>query len=218
MPSINILIADDHEMVCEGLKELLSKKPGYNVVSICGNGHEVLESLNTMPVELVLLDIEMPSLNGIDTLIHIKREHPAIRVLILSAHDEKDFILQSLKAGADGYVLKYSCFGEISHAIEAILDDNKYLSPRITDLFIDEFVEREAKKGESIIFTLLTSREREIIQLMGMERTTKEISSKIGVTVRTVDVHKNHIMEKLGINTSIGLVKFAIREGLVRLD
>lgn len=214
--SVTILLADDHKIVRDGLRNLLETQPDFRVISEAENGRATVRMVNTMRPDIVIMDIAMPELNGIEAARHILGDHPKTKIIALSMHSDKRFVGEMLKAGASGYLLKHCAFDELIVAIRAVLRNKTYLSPGITDVVIEKYV-RHPGREDSSVFSLLSSREREVLQLLAEGRSTRQISEKLHVSVKTVEAHRTHVMTKLDIHNIAQLTKYAIREGLTSL-
>ncbi len=209
-----ILIADDHKIFREGLKSLLEKIPGLSVTGEASDGFEAVSLAEKLMPDLVIMDITMPGLNGIEASRKIHQLFPECRIIALSMHSEQRFVTELLKAGVKGYVLKDAAFEELHIAIVNVLRNLTYLSPAITDIVVREFVGQRSETVEKSVFMVLTAREREILQMITEGRTTKEIAARLKISTKTVETHRKQIMDKLQIHTVAELTKYAIREGL----
>jgi DNA-binding NarL/FixJ family response regulator len=214
---MKILIADDHGIVRCGLKVLIAKEPDMEVVGEAEDGDSVLKLAKELSPDVIIMDIAMPGMNGIEATRQILKENPAIRIIALSMYSEKYFVTEMLKAGASGYVLKSYLFDEISKALHAAVEGKHYLSPRITDVLVDEYVHHGAGAGKSAADTL-TDREREVLQLIAQGKSTKEIALYLKISPKTADSNRRQIMNKLGVFTIAELTKYAIREGLTSIN
>jgi DNA-binding NarL/FixJ family response regulator len=214
-----VVICDDHSIVREGIKQVLASNPGLEVVGEAANGLEGLALIAKVKPDVVVTDITMPEMNGIDLTKELAKEFPEIRVVILSVHSRKTFILEALKAGARGYVLKDSAGEKLLDAVEAVLAGESYLDSPVAGHIVDEFVklptpqEPAAAGGET-----LTDRERQILSLVVEGFSNKQIAEKLFLSPKTVDNHRAKIMAKLGRRDVIGLVKYALSTGLVDPD
>ena len=208
-----VVLADDHTIMRRGLKLLLESFEDLEVVGEAQDGRTVIELVRTLSPDLVVMDVEMPDLNGIEATRKVLAEKPDVKVLALSMHSEKRFVLEMLKAGARGYLLKDSALEELSVAIRAAQAGRTYLSPAVTGAVIEEYA-AQVPKSEMSVFTVLTEREREVLQLLAEGRSAKEVAAELHVSRRTVETHKQHIMDKLEIRSIAELTKYAIREGL----
>jgi DNA-binding NarL/FixJ family response regulator len=210
---IRILLADDHTLVRAGIRSLLEKMPAVEVVAEAADGRTALELIRKHSPSLVLMDIAMRELNGLQATERIARQFPAVRVIILSMHANEEYVLQALRSGAAGYLLKDAATVELELAIKAVTRGETYLSPAISKSVIEQYLAR--LKGGETPPANLTLRQREILQLIAEGRNTKEIASMLGISVKTVEAHRSQVMDRLGIHDVAGLVRYAIRTGLV---
>ena len=208
-----VLLADDHALVRVGIRALLSTIAGFDVVGEAGTGHEALELADKLRPHVVLMDIAMPGINGLDATARLVERHPEVRVIILSMHASEEYALQALRAGAAGYLLKDADLLELERAIVAVARGETYLSPAISKHVIADYKRRVAEQPEPI--DRLTPRQREVLRLIAEGLSTKEIAFKLGLSVKTVETHRAQLMERLEIRDVAGLVRFAIRSGLV---
>ena len=214
--AIRVVLADDHTLVRHGIRALLEKIQGVQVVGEAADGREALELIEANRPDVALMDVTMPGLNGIETTADIKKRFPETRVLILSVHSSGDFVSQALRAGAAGYLPKDATPMELEFALRAVVRGETYLSPRVSGDLVDRYV-RSAGAGRSPL-ELLTPRQREILQLIAEGQSTKQIASRLNVSVKTVESHRALLMERLGIHDVAGLTLFAVRAGLVAED
>lgn len=212
-----ILIADDHKIIREGLRALLEKQQDMEVVAEAQDGLTTVRMVSRLLPNIVIMDIGMPEMNGIDATRKITADNRKVKVIALSMHSDRRFVLEMLKAGASGYLLKDSAFEELVAAIHAVMANQPYLSPRITDVVVKEYLSSRPK-NEQTAFTVLTSREREVLQLLAEGKTTKQTASFLNVSIKTIETHRQQIMEKLNIHSIAELTKYAIREGLTSLE
>lgn len=215
--TLRVLIADDHQLFRDGLRSLLQRSAGFTVVGEAGDGLEALRLCNELRPDIVLLDISMPGLNGVEATRRIAAEVPHTRVLILSMHADRRFVAETLRAGASGYLLKDSAFPEVVRAIQSAMEGHVFLSPAITDVVAQDFAVRVPPPQNSA-FQLLSPREREVLQLLAEGLATKEIADRLSVSAKTVETHRRQLMEKLGLHSVAELTKYAVREGLTPLD
>ena len=213
---IRVLLADNHTLVRAGLRALLQNIEGIQVVAEAGDGREALHLIAVHQPDLVLMDIAMPEMNGLEATAHVVKEFPQVRVMILSMHANEEYVLQALRSGAMGYVLKDAGISELELAVRAIVRGETYLSPAVSKHVVADYVRRVG--GESSSLEQLTSRQREILQLIAEGRTTKEIADLLYVSVKTVETHRLQLMKRLNIHDIAGLVRYAIRMGLVLPD
>ncbi len=218
MSNIRIFLADDHTLVRQGIRTILESQPGFEVVGEAGNGRDTLEKIRELKPDLVVLDIGMPELNGLDTTRLIRKEMPRIRILILTMHTHEEYIFQILKTGATGYLLKDAASSELITAVEAVYKGDAYLSPSISRSLLEDYVRKAEAMNQKESWEPLTEREREVLQLIAEGFTNRNIAEKLGVSVKTVDNHRTNLMVKLGIHDTAGLVRYAIAHGLVSID
>lgn len=220
MNQIKVLIADDHTLIRAGIRELLQNMNGIEVISEASNGREALEKIKEFSPDIVLLDIAMSELNGLEVAERVNKDFPLVSVIILSMYANEEYVLQALKVGANGYLLKDSAPNELEIAIKAVTRGETYLSPSISKTLVSDYLKRitEApveEKNTSNVFVKLTSRQREILQLIAEGNSTKKIALKLNVSVKTIETHRMKIMERLGIHDIPGLVRYAIRNGII---
>ena len=213
---IKILLADDHKMMREGIRALIEKQRDVNVVGEADDGRATVKLAHELLPDIVIMDINMPGMNGIEAARQIISNNPRTKVIALSVHSDKRFVSEMLNAGASGYLLKNSAFGELIHAIRAVFSGRSYLSPEITDVMLKDYKDMLSKENLSV-FSLLTQREREVLQLIAEGKTTKEIAHLLDVSVKTVETYRQQIMEKLDTHSIAELTKYAIKEGLTSL-
>jgi len=216
---IGVLVADDHTIVRRGLVSLLSLAEGIEVVGEASDGRLAVDLTLKLDPDVVLMDISMPGLNGLEATRQIKKDVPHVKVLVLSAHDNEDYVLQVMRSGANGYLLKNSSAEDLYSAIRAVHTGHAFFSPSVSRILLDSFMESggaqtDGPRGE-IPEGRLTSREREILQLVAEGKTHQEAADLLHISVRTVDTHCNNIMKKLDIHDSAGLVTYAIKNGIV---
>jgi DNA-binding NarL/FixJ family response regulator len=214
---MKILLADDHKLMREGLRMLLEKLGGITVVGEAGNGISAVRMARDLEPDLVLMDIAMPDLNGIEATRRIMIESPGVKVIALSMHADKRFVRHMFAAGAAGYVLKGSAFEEVAAAIKKVAAGRIYISPKITDQVLAEYVKQLTKPSAGAELPL-SGREREVLQMLAEGKSSRKIAERLHVSVTTVDTHRKHIMDKIGFRTIAELTKYAVREGLTSLD
>jgi len=217
--SIRVLIADDHPIVREGLRAAIhnDQASDIEIVAEASNGREVLEIADKKQIDVYILDIMMPLLNGIETASRLSRMNPDSRIIILSVHDSRMFVEKAIKAGAKAYILKESSIEEIVHAIREVYRGKSFLSPAVTQYIIDGFIKKAQQSGKAASIVALTTREKEILQLLAEGFTSKEIATRLSLSLNTVHVHKKNIMQKLDLHKQADLVRFAIKEGISKL-
>ena len=214
---MRILIADDHGIVREGLKTLLDKQSNIEVVGEGEDGQMAVQLAEQLQPDIVIIDMSMPNLNGIEATRLILQHSPNTRVIILSMHSDKHIVKDALEAGASAYVLKTYLFDEMLRALEVVAEGGRYLSPRITDVVVDDYVGKTPGR-DSAVTPKLTGRERQIVQFVAEGKTVKEISLLLHISPKTADTNRRQIMNKLGISSVAELTKYAIREGLTSLE
>lgn len=214
--SIRILIAEDHKIIREGLRSLLEKQADVEVIGEAENGNKAVEMAQEMSPDVVIMDITMPELNGIEATRQIMDTCQNVRVIGLSVHPDRQFVEGMLKAGASGYLLKDCAFNDVVTAVRVAAANQTYLSPKVARFVVEGFLGHSLRKGAAA-FDVLTGREREVLQLLAEGRGRAEIGDKLCVSPRTVETHRRRIMEKLGVKSIAELVRFAIREGLTPL-
>jgi DNA-binding NarL/FixJ family response regulator len=214
--TIRVLVADDHKIFMEGLRSVLEKAPDIEIVGHANDGLAAVELTLQEKPDVVVMDIAMPRLSGIEATRRIRSGLPATRVLCLSMHAEETFLVAALEAGASGYLLKECALEELTKGIRAIFANGSYFSPTIASESFHACLARKTEGGSSVI--RLTSREREILQLIAQGCTTKQIADSLSVSVKTVCTHREHIMDKLDIHSIAGLTKYAIRSGMTAAE
>jgi DNA-binding NarL/FixJ family response regulator len=215
--SLKIVLADDHKIIREGLRTLLERHEDFQIIAEAGDGRSAVRIVGEQKPDLIVMDTIMPDLNGIEATRQIKAGYPEIKVIALSMYSDKQFVMQMLQAGASGYILKDCAFKELVYAIQSVADGYIYLSPKINTILLKEkvFAPREVN---SSVFTLLSGREREVLQLIAEGKSTKEIAEALFVSVKTIETHRQQIMSKLNLHSIAGLTKYAIREGLTSVQ
>jgi len=214
--SIRILLADDHKIFREGMRSLLEKEPNMVVVGEAGNGKDTVRLVQELLPDVVIIDITMPDLNGIDATQQLKKKAPNTKVLCLSQHSERNFVLAMFEVGASGYLLKDSAFDELTRAIYAVYSKKIYISPQIAHYIIDESLARASERKVSS--AVLTSKEREVLQLIAEGKSTKQIALRLNRSMKTIETHRRQISKKLNIHSIAELTKYAISEGLTSLN
>jgi DNA-binding NarL/FixJ family response regulator len=215
--SIRILLADDHRIMREGLRSVLEKEPDMEVIAEAKDGRMTVKLAEKLSPDVILMDITMPDLNGMDATREILSMVSDVKVVALSMHSDEQFVAGMLNAGASGYLLKDCAFEELCRAIRAVVANETYLSPGIASIVVKEY-RRALSRTEFSLSPGLTAREREVVQLVTEGKSSKEIASLLHVSVRTVESHRHQIMDKLDIHTIAELTKYAIRKGITSLE
>jgi DNA-binding NarL/FixJ family response regulator len=211
-----VLIADDHGVVPKGLRFLLESDGGIEVVGEAADGREAVELASKLNPQVAVVDIAMPLLNGIEAASQIARRSPGTAVIMLSMHSDEEFLLRALDAGARGYLLKDSAEDEVVRAVRSVVRGETYFSPLITHALLEDYVRRLRQQGKEDSYSLLTDRERELLQLLAEGKTNKEAAAVMGVGLSTVETHRSNLMQKLGLRNTAEIVLYAVRKRLIR--
>ena len=214
--SIRVLLVDDHTIMREGLRLLLEKMPEVEVVAEADDGFQAINLAKSLVPDVVVMDVGMPELNGVEATSVILADNPDIKVIALSVYSDRQYILGMLKAGASGYVLKAAAGEELFRAIEAVTKNKKYISTQVADVVIDGYIGKTSTPGKSVR-TELGSRERQVLQLLSEGMSSPNIANRLNIAIKTVETHRRNIMKKLNIHSVAKLTKYAIREGLTEL-
>ena len=215
MGKIRVFLADDHRIFREGIRSLLEKVPDIEVVGEADDGLEAVTSVNQLIPDVVLMDITMPGLNGLDATRQIKQKHPTIKILILTMHETGQYLSEMLEAKASGYVVKTTTSRELVSAIREVHRGDVHLYPSIARMLVDDYLLRVKNGEEQTSYDGLTQREREILRYIAEEKQNKDIAKLLAISIRTVQAHRTHLMEKLGAHDRTQLVKYAIRKGII---
>lgn len=218
MDKIRVILADDHQMFREGVKSILDDEPGIEVVGEVGRGQDLLKMLESIVPDIVITDISMPEMSGIEIASYLSQNYPQVRVLILSMHVNEEFIVKALETGANGYLPKDTSMNELLEAIYVISRGENYFNKEISDTVLKSIIRKSKPEANQKQSDSLTDREMEVLYNVVNGNTNKEIARKLYISVRTVDSHKNNIMHKLKLKSSVELVKYAIKNKLVSLD
>jgi len=217
MPRIRVLLAEDHTIVRQGLRSLLEGEPDIEVIGEASDGREALQKVQQLRPDIVLMDIAMPLLNGLEATRQIRQQFPDVKVLILSMHANEEYVLETLRAGASGYLLKESALADLVAAIRATRRGEFFLSPAISRTVIEAYL-RQAEATEIDNFERLTNREREVLQLIAEGYSMREIAELLHISEKTARAHRSNIMRKLDLHSTADLVRYAIRKGITRSD
>jgi two-component system response regulator NreC len=213
--SIRILLADDHTILRAGLKMMLNAQPDMEVVGEAQDGRQALQEAQRLQPDIILMDITMPDMNGIEATKQIKKELPDVKVLILTMHEHEEYVFQALRAGASGYMLKEAADTELISALRIIQSGQFYLSPAAQSVMVGDYLQRVRTGEEKDSYSSLTEREREILKLVAEGYTNNQIAERLVISPKTVDTHRTHIMDKLNLHSRAELVKYAMRRGLL---
>ncbi len=215
MDQVRILLADDHNILRDGMRLLLERQPGFSVVGEAADGREIVQLTQVLAPDVVVMDIAMPNMNGIEATRRIVEKFPQTGVVILSMHYDESYVIRSLKAGARAYLLKDAMKAELIAAIRSVAEGRSFFSPRISRILQEDYVEALGRKGSDDTYDLLTEREREILQLVAEGRTNKEIANTLNVSLYTVDTHRTHILQKLNLHSVPEVILYAVRKGII---
>lgn len=217
MRTINILLVDDHPMIRAGIKSLLEGEKNIETVDEVSDGEDCMELSDIKKYQVIIMDIKMPKKSGIDTTKDLLKKYPNLNVLALSMHDEQDFIIKMLQAGAKGYLLKNSPKEELLKAIESVSNGENYFSNDVSSIMLSKYIHKEfpTAKKDYILDVQLTKRETEIIKMIAEELTNGEIAEKLNISIRTVDTHRRNLLQKLDVKNTAGLVRYALQNGLL---
>jgi len=208
-------LADDHAVVRDGVRALLERQPDMAVVAEAGDGREAALLADEHLPDVVVMDIGMPNLNGIDATRRILTAHPQVAVVILSMHQDESYVLRSLKAGAKGYLLKDSLRSDVLEAIRAVAQGRSFLTRKISRMMQEDYIRDMEQRGLDDSYDLLTDREREVLQLAAEGKPNKEIAGALSISVTTVETHRTHILQKLGLHSVPELILYAVRKGII---
>jgi two-component system, NarL family, response regulator NreC len=215
MKKLRVLLADDHILMRSGLRALLDRQPNLEVVGESENGRETVALAASLKPDVVVMDVGMPILNGIEATQTIVTQNPTVAVVILSMHADESYVMRALKAGARGYLLKDSAAADLIGAIQATSQGKSFFSPKVSRILAEDYVRVLKQKGAVDTYDLLTSREREILQLLAEGKTNKEVATALNISAYTVETHRGHILQKLDLHNSAELVLYAVRKGII---
>ena len=215
MQKIRILVVDDHTIVRDGICALLALAPDIEVVGEAANGMEALNKVRELAPDVVLMDIAMPIMDGLEATRRIHKEFPEAKVLILTQYDEDEYVFSIIEAGAQGFISKTAASSELASGIRAVYHGHSYLSPLAAKVFVEDYQRRASTRGKEDTYEQLTDREREVLKLVAEGYTTKEIAGTLVVSPKTVEGHKMNLMAKLNIHNKTDLIKYAIRKGII---
>jgi two-component system, NarL family, response regulator NreC len=212
---IRIVLADDHVVMRNGLKLLLERQPNFAVAGEAVNGREAVEICEKLKPDVLVLDIAMPNLNGIEAARQISAKLPHTAIVILSMHSDESYVLRALKAGARAYLLKDSAEADLINAIRAVSEGKAFFSPAISKMLVDDYMRRLEQRGVEDSYELLTTREREILQLLAEGKSNKEVAAMLNLSLYTVETHRGNILQKLNLHSVPELILYAVRKGVI---
>ncbi|MEP7351672.1 MAG: response regulator transcription factor [Acidobacteriota bacterium] len=215
MSDIRILLADDHTVMRRGLRALLERQDGFAVVAEAADGREAVDTAAATSPDVVVMDVGMPNLNGIEAARRITEKRPETAVVILSMHADESYVLRALKSGARGYLLKDSPEGDLINAIRAVHRGKAFFSPEISKLLAEDYMRQMKQRGVEDSYELLTPREREILQMLGEGKSNKDVATKLSLSLYTVETHRGNILEKLNLHSTAEMILYAVRKGIV---
>ncbi len=220
MSDLKIILVEDHQIVRDGIKALLADAPGMSVAGEAASGQELKELLQQQETDLIIMDISLPDISGIELTKALTESHPSIKVLILSMHTGEDFIFNAIKAGAKGYLPKNTTRKELLDALNAIANNEEYFSESVSNIILKNYIQKAKNGGKEPQANeeKLTGREIEILKLFAGGMANQEIADKLFISIRTVESHKNHIMQKLELNSTVDLIKFAIKNKIIEIQ
>jgi len=215
MTPLRILVADDHTLVRQGLRKIVESQPGWVVVGEAGDGRDAVQQTMDLQPDVVIMDIAMPRLNGVEAVQQIERRNPNARVLVLSMYSDEAYVTRAVRAGAAGYLLKDSADVDLIQAVSAVSEGKSFFSPAVARVLLDEYVRQLAERGIADRFDTLSEREREVFQLIAEGHSNKEVATMLHISPTTVETHRAHIMEKLDLHSTADIVLCAVRKGIV---
>ena len=215
MNTIRILLADDHVVMRRGIRALLERRPDFQVVAEAGDGREAVELTETHSPHVVVADIAMPNLNGIEAARQIAQKSPQTAIVILSMHSDESYVLRALKAGARGYLLKDSPESDLINAILAVHEGKAFFSPAISKMLVEDYMRQLQQRGAEDSYELLTTREREVLQLLAEGKSNKDVAAMLNLSLHTVETHRSNILQKLNLHGTPELILYSIRKGVI---
>ncbi len=215
MRKIRIMLADDHKLMRSGLRVLLEQQADLSVAGEASDGREAAALVNTIKPDVLVMDIGMPNLNGIEAATQITQSHPEIAIVMLSMHSDESYILRALRAGAKGYLLKDSAESDLMRAVHAVAEGQSFFSPAVGKVLLDDYVRKLKRSGTEDPYDLLTPREREVLQLVAEGKSNKDVAQLLNLSVHTVETHRSNIMEKLNLRGVPELILYAVRKGII---
>ena len=215
MRKTRVLLADDHQLMRSGVRLMLEREPDITVVGEAGDGREAVALAKTLKPEVVVMDIGMPNLNGIEAALQMTQHNPELAVVMLSMHSDESYVLRALKAGARGYLLKDSAEADLIKAVHVVAGGKSFFSPAVSKVLLDDYVRKLKRSGAEDAYDLLTPREREILQLIAEGKSNKDVANLLNLSVYTVESHRSYLMEKLNLKGVPELILYAVRKGII---
>jgi two-component system, NarL family, response regulator NreC len=215
LKNIKVLLADDHKMIRAGLRLVLEQQPEISVAGEADDGRQAVSLAQELKPDVVVMDIGMPNLNGIEASLHIKQALPDTAIVMLSMHSDEGYILRALRAGAAGYILKDSAEADLVSAVRAVAEGKSFFSPKVSRILLEDYMRKLRKTGAEDSYDLLSAREREVLQLVAEGQSSKEIANLLNLSVYTVETHRGNIMQKLNLRGIPELILYAVRKGIV---
>jgi DNA-binding NarL/FixJ family response regulator len=215
MRKVRILLADDHVVMRQGLRAALGYESRFEVVGEATDGSQAADLAASLGADVVVMDISMPNLNGIEATRQVVTKQPTVSVVILSMYSDETYVMRALKAGARAYLLKDSAFTDLVRAIKSVIQGKSFFSPKISRILAEDYVRALQQKGSVDTYELLTGREREILQLLAEGRSNKEVATKVNISLSTVETHRGHILQKLNLHSAAEIVLYAVRKGII---
>jgi two-component system, NarL family, response regulator NreC len=215
MRKTRVLLADDHQLMRSGVRLMLEREPDITVVGEAGDGREAVTLAKTLKPEVVVMDIGMPNLNGIEAALQMTQHNPELAVVMLSMHSDESYVLRALKAGARGYLLKDSAEADLIKAVHVVAGGKSFFSPAVSKVLLDDYVRKLKRSGAEDAYDLLTPREREILQLIAEGKSNKDVANLLNLSVYTVESHRSNLMEKLNLKGVPELILYAVRKGII---
>jgi DNA-binding NarL/FixJ family response regulator len=212
---VRVLLADDHKLMRAGLRLVLEQQPEFTVVGEADDGRQAIAMAESLKPDVVVMDVAMPNLNGIEAAARIAQSHPTTHIVMLSMYSDEGYVLRALKAGAKAYLLKDSAEADLAAAIHAVMQGKSYFSPAVSRLLLDDYVRKLRRSGAEDSYDLLSPREREILQLVAEGKSNKEIATQLNLSVYTIETHRANLMEKLGLKGMPELILYAVRKGII---
>ena len=215
MTTVRVLLADDHGIVRRGLHYLLERSPGFEVIGEAGDGREAVRLAEELNPDVIVMDIAMPNLNGIDATAQIVRRRPETGVIILSMHSDETYLVRALSAGAKGYLLKDSAEADLIRAVQAVSQGRPFFSPAIAQTLLEDYMRRLQQQNLKDSYDLLTDREKEVLQLLAEGKSNKEVASLLSLSLYTVETHRSNLMQKLNLHSTAEIVLYAVRKKII---